>query len=291
MVLRPVEAALSGLSAVFSSFMTNTWIVASVVAVVVGAVGFFTVLRGSAFAAHAIPQGAFAGAAGAVLLGTSTLLGLGVFAVAGALGIGWLGRRARRDVATALGFVLMLAVGALLLSMSQGYEPEIDALLFGQVLGVGSYEVLPTAALGLASVLALILLYRPLLLASVLPDLAGSRGVSTLRTEIAFLVVVGLATAMTVPVVGASLMFSLMIAPAGAARSLTDRPGRALLCSSAISLAVVWASIAGSYASNWPVGFFVGTIGVVVYGLSRAAAARRHRGLQPGAPQLAERSA
>ncbi len=271
--------------------MTNTWLVASMVAVVVGAVGFFTVLRGSAFAAHAIPQGAFAGAAGAVLVGTSTLLGLGVFAVAGALGIGWLGRRARRDVATALGFVLMLAVGALLLSLSQGYEPEIDALLFGQVLGVGSYQVLPTAVLGLVSLVALLVLYRPLVLAAVLPELAESRGVAVASTEIAFLVVVGLATAMTVPVVGASLMFSLMIAPAGAARSLTDRPARALVYSSTISLAVVWASIAGSYASNWPVGFFVGAIGVVVYGLSRVAAARRHRALWPGSGQLPARSA
>src|ERR1700691_2221766 len=97
----------------FSGFMVNTWAVATIVAVVAGAVGFFIVLRGAAFVADAVPQGAFAGAAGASLLGISTLAGVAVFALAGALGIGWLGRRGRRDVATALTLVLMLGVGAL----------------------------------------------------------------------------------------------------------------------------------------------------------------------------------
>src|SRR5436309_3565612 len=86
----------------FSGFMADTWTVATIVAVVAGVVGFFVVLRGSAFVADALPTGAFAGAAGASLIGVSTLAGLGVFSLAGALGIGWLGRRARHDVATAL---------------------------------------------------------------------------------------------------------------------------------------------------------------------------------------------
>ncbi|MBO0886439.1 MAG: metal ABC transporter permease, partial [Acidimicrobiales bacterium] len=83
----------------FSSFMMNAWEAATIVAIIAGVVGFFTVLRGASFAAHALPNGAFAGAAGASLIGVSTLLGLGVFSVAGALLIGALGRRARHDVA------------------------------------------------------------------------------------------------------------------------------------------------------------------------------------------------
>ncbi|HLL93236.1 MAG TPA: metal ABC transporter permease, partial [Solirubrobacteraceae bacterium] len=90
----------------FSGFMVNAWTVGSIVAVVAGLVGFFTVLRGSAFVAHAIPHGSFGGAAGAVLIGANTILGLGIFAVGGALGIGWLSRRGRHDVATALALVL-----------------------------------------------------------------------------------------------------------------------------------------------------------------------------------------
>jgi len=86
----------------FAGFMMNTWAVATIVAPVAGIVGFFVVLRGSAFPAHAIPKGAFAGAAGASLLGISTLAGLAAFSLVGALGIGALGRRGRSDVATAL---------------------------------------------------------------------------------------------------------------------------------------------------------------------------------------------
>jgi len=81
----------------FSGFMASTWAVATIVAVVAGVVGFFIVLRGSAFVADAVPQGAFAGAAGASLLGINTLIGLAVASLAGALGIGWLGRHGRRD--------------------------------------------------------------------------------------------------------------------------------------------------------------------------------------------------
>ena len=132
----------------FSGFMTNTWIVATIVAVIAGVVGFFVVLRGSAFPAHAIPNGAFAGAAGAALLGINALVGLGAFAVLAALGIGWLGRRGRHDVVTALALVMMLALGAAFLSRTTEYSPEIFALLFGEVLGVSTTEILPVAVLG-----------------------------------------------------------------------------------------------------------------------------------------------
>jgi zinc/manganese transport system permease protein len=133
----------------FAGFMINTWAVATIVAPVAGVVGFFVVLRGSAFPAHAIPTGAFAGAADAALLGISTLLGLAVCSLLGALGIGILGRRqGRHDVATALTLVMMLALGAAFLSRTTEYEPEIYPPLFGKVLGVSSTELLPVAAPG-----------------------------------------------------------------------------------------------------------------------------------------------
>src|SRR5665213_1176610 len=116
--------------------MMNTWTTATIVAVVGGVVGFFVVLRGSAFPAHAIPNGAFAGAAGANLIGVNPLVGLGAFSLLAALGIGTLGRRSRPDVATALALVLMLALGAAFLSRSTQYEPQIYSLLFGEILGV-----------------------------------------------------------------------------------------------------------------------------------------------------------
>jgi zinc/manganese transport system permease protein len=259
----------------FAAFMMNTWAVATIVAPVAGVVGFFVVLRGSAFPAHAIPKGAFAGAAGAALLGISTLLGLAVFSLLGALGIGALGRRTRHDVATALALVMMLALGAAFLSRTTEYEPEIYSLLFGEVLGVSSTELLPVAALGAVCIAAVIFLYRPLMLSSAVPDIAEAKGVRGQRIEICFLIVVALATAMTVPVVGALLIFSLMIGPPAAARSFTSRPVLAMALSVVIALVTVWAAIAASYLYNWPIGFFVGALGAVAYGVGRAWAAWR----------------
>jgi len=267
----------------FAGFMINAWTVATIVAVIAGVVGFFVVLRGSAFPAHAIPNGAFAGAAGASLVGVSTLAGLGVFAVLAALGIGALGRRGRHDVVTALALVVMLALGALFLSQTTEYEPQIFSLLFGEVLGVASNEILPVAALGVVCIAAVVILYRPLVLSSVVPDIGEAQGVSSQRMEMAFLVVVALATAMTVPVVGALLIFSLMIGPPAAARSFTNRPPVAILLSVAIALVTVWAAIAVSFVTDWPIGFFVGVLGALSYGVGRAWAAwRRTRTVRPG---------
>ncbi len=261
----------------FSGFMAGTWEAASIVAVVAGVVGFFVVLRGAAFVADAVPQGAFTGAAAASLLGINTLIGVAAAALAGALGIGWLGRRGQRDVATALALVVMLGLGALFLSFSTEYAPEIYSLLFGEVLGVSTTEIAPVAILGALSIAAVLALFRPLLLTSLMPELAEARGIRAGRVELAFLVIVAVATSMALPVVGALLIFSLMIGPPAAARSLTSRPLPALLASVLIALAVVWASIAAAYDTNWPVGFFVGTLGAACYAAGRGWAALRRR--------------
>lgn len=253
----------------FSSFMVNAWEVSGIVAVVAGVVGFFTVLRGSAFAAHAIPNGAFAGAAGAILVGASTLLGLGVFALAGAMAIGLLGRRGRHDVATALALVSMLGLGALFLSFSDQYGSEVYTLLFGEILGIASNELAPTAILGALCMLAIAVLYRPLMLSSVLPDVGESRGVSPFAIEMLFLAVLALAAAMTVPVVGTLLFFSLAIGAPAAARSFTDRPLVAMALSAAIALLIVWLAIGASYQTDYPVGFFVGAGSAACYTFGR----------------------
>jgi zinc/manganese transport system permease protein len=258
--------------------MTNAWIVATIVAPVAGVVGFFVVLRGAAFPAHAIPNSAFAGAAAANVFGFSALLGLGAFAAAAAFGIATLGRRGRNDVVTALILVLGLAIGAVFLSSSSEYEPQLYSLLFGEVLGVSTAELWPVAALALGCIVATLLLYRPLLLASTVPDIAEARGVSRYGMELAFLLVLAAATAMTVPVVGALLIFSLMIGPPAAARAFTDRPPLAIVLSVCIALVTVWVAIASSYQTNWPIGFFVGAFGAFDYGVGRVwAAGKRSR--------------
>jgi zinc/manganese transport system permease protein len=271
----------------FAGFMINAWTVGTIVAIVAGLVGFFVVLRGSAFAAHAIPNGSFAGAAGAALIGINTLIGLGVFSVLGAVGIGVLSRRGRHDAVTALTLVLMLAIGALFLSLSVEYAPEVYSLLFGEVLGISSNQVLPTALLAAVCVIAIAVLYRPLLLSSALPDIGQARGISSDRMQMLFLIVVALTTTMTVPVVGTLLIFSLMIGAPAAARSFTNRPGRAICLSVGLALATIWAAIALSYHTNYPIGFFVGTISALSYTAGRIwAAIRQHSRRQPRIPGI-----
>jgi zinc/manganese transport system permease protein len=276
----------------FSGFMVNAWTIASIVAVVAGLVGFFVVLRGSAFVAHAIPNGSLAGAAGASLIGVNTVVGFGVFALLGALGIGVLGRRGRHDVATALALVMMLGLGALFVGLNSEYGPEIYSLLFGEILGVSVSQLTPTIALAIVCVIATIGLYRPLMLASLLPDVAQARGVSTYGIGLAFLALVALATTMTVPVVGTLLVFALMVGPPAAARSFTDNPVQAMVLSVAIALAVVWSAIALAYQTDYPVGFFVGTLSAAAYAVGRGWAAwRRHARIRwapdPRSPQIA----
>ncbi len=264
--------------------MVNAWEVASIAAVVAGVVGFFTVLRGSAFAAHAVPNGSFAGAAGAVLLGISPLVGLGVFSLLAAVGIAWLGRRGRHDAVTALVLVVMLALGSLFLSFTSEYASEVYTLLFGEVLGIANNQVAPTAALAFVCVAAVALLYRPLLLSSVISEVGEARGVSAFRMELCFLLVLALASTMTVPVVGTLLVFSLMIGAPAAARSFTGRPLVAMGLSVAIARVTGWCAIAAAYKTNYPVGFFVGGISAGAYALGRGWAAWR-RGRLSRAPR------
>ncbi|APA89943.1 metal ABC transporter permease (plasmid) [Paraburkholderia sprentiae WSM5005] len=269
----------------FSSFMINTWIVATIVAAVAGCVGFFVVVRGATFAAHTLPLGAFPGAAAASLIGVNPLFGLIAFSVIGVIGISQLSRRGRSEVATALCLVTLLGLGVLFLSMTSEYSQEVYALLFGEVLGVSNSDLAPIAIMSVVSVALIALLFRPLLVTAVSPELGGARGVSSKRIELWFLAILALSTSVALPVVGALLVFSLMVGPASAARSLSDRPVVAMSLSVGISLVTVWAAIVLSYESNWPVGFFVGAFGAISYALGRLVAGA---GGPRGLPKVAE---
>ncbi len=265
------------LSGLFSGFMVGTWLQASVMAVVAGAVGFFVVLRGSSFAAHAIPQGAFTGAAGAALIGANTLVGVGTFSLLGVVAIARWGRRGQHDVVTALCLVTLLGIGSLFLSMSTEYSEQTFSLLFGEPLAVSSSDLLPTALLGAGCIAMVVVLFRSLMLSSIAPELAAARGIRPARVELLFLLAVGVATTMALPVVGALLVFSLMIGPPATARFVTDRPARAMVVSGVLGLITVWVSITASFWSNWPIGFFVGTLAVVWYVTGRCLARWRRK--------------
>ena len=261
----------------FAPYLMNAWITATIVALMAGTIGFFVVLRGNTFEAHTLPLGAFPGAAAATLLGLDPLIGLLAFSLAAVGGIALLARRDDRQVATALALVLLLGLGALLLSLTRAYAPAVFALLFGELLGVGAGTILPMALIGALSIGTTLALFRPLLLDTLAPELAaGATAVGGRRLLRAlFLLDLAVVAAAALPVVGALLVFTLMVGPPAAARALTNRPLVAMTLSAALALATVWLSLALSFWTDWPIGFFVGMLGVVCYAAGRVAKTAR----------------
>lgn len=246
-------------------FMIHAWIAASAVAVTSALVGFFVNLRGSTFAAHAVPRAAFAGAAAAFLVGTSTLLGLGVCALAMALALGTLDRGGEHGTLTALLLVAALGLGDLLLTVGQAYQNAVYALLFGQIVGVSASQVAQILVLSLVVLAGFAAVYRPLLMFTAVPEAAAARGVAPVAMRVAVMALVALTAALTVPVVGALLSFSLMVVPAAAAGRVARRPVSALALSVAISLLVVWTALVVAYDTGLPVGFVVTALGTLAY--------------------------
>ena len=199
------------------------------------------------------------------LIGVDEIFGLLLFSLLGVVSITLIGRKERREVATALTLVVLLGFGALCLSMTSQYSSEVYALLFGQVLGVGNSEIVPALAIGVVVISLTAVWFRPLLISSISAELAQARGVSSARTEFWFLTLVALSTAADLPVVGALLVFSLMVGPAALARTITDRPFLAMISSAALAVVLVWVAIALSYQTDWPIGFFVGVFAAIAY--------------------------
>jgi zinc/manganese transport system permease protein len=242
----------------------------AIVAILAAFVGYFVILRGAAFATHALSQVGFAGAAAAVFLGIEPIVGLIAFALLGALGLGVLSTRSRSsDVTTALVLVFALGTGALFLNLAHGYASNVFGLLFGTIVGVDSAQVGVTAIATVVALGALGAIARPLLFATVARDAARAAGVKVNSLDIAFLAIVALAAAVIVPIVGTLLVFSLTLGPAAAAAHLATRPATTIALAIALGLVAVVASVALAYETDWPVGFFIASIAFAEYVAAR----------------------
>ena len=263
-------------SGLYEPYLQNALAGGILVALLAAFVGYFVILRGAAFATHALSQIGFAGAAGAVWLGLEPIVGLIGFSLLGALGLGALSNRSRSsDVTTALVLVSALGTGALFLALQPNYASNVFALLFGTIVGVDRTQVALTA---LATVIALgtiLTIARPLSFATVARDAARAAGVPVIALDFAFLIVVALAAAVTVPIVGTLLVFSLTLGPAAAAARLSIRPATTIALAAGFGIVAVVAGIALAYETAWPVGFFISAITVVEYGVARIVT--RHR--------------
>ena len=257
-------------------FMQNALLAGTLVAILAGAAGYFVVLRGQSFAAHMLSQVGFPGAAAGVLLHVSPVLGLIVFCVAAALGIGSIGRNpdaGNRRESAAVGSILAfsLGLGLLFFRLYAGSAQGIYGFLFGTILGISDRDVEVTLAVFVLSLVALAAIGRPLVFASVDPGVAEARGVRVRLLSIAFLVLVALSIAITVQIVGTLLIFALLVAPGASALQLTARPSRGLLLSIVFSLAFTWLGLSIAYFTDYPVGFYITSLAFASYVLIRAA--------------------
>jgi len=249
-------------------FMRNAFAAATIVAIVSGSIGYFLVLRGETFAGHALAHVGFPGATGAALIGISPFAGLIVFTLAAGVGISLIGEKAQRDVAIGLVLTLSLGLGLLSLHFYTAYAGAATNLLFGNVLGISQQTVWILVGLAVVTLAALAVISRPLLFASLQPELAEARGVPTNRLAAAFMLVVALATAQATQVVGVLLVFALMVAPAATALRLSRRFSVGFALSIALAVGIAWISLLLAYATDWPTSFWITALGGAAYGAS-----------------------
>jgi zinc/manganese transport system permease protein len=251
-------------------FMRNAFAAAGVAAVVSGLVGYFLVLRGQTFAGHALGHIGFAGATGAVLIGVASLWGLLAFTVAAGIVMGLMGDRiSGRDVAIGVVLALALGFGLLFLHYYTAFAAQATALLFGNVLAVDGSMIATLIGLGVITLAALAAIMRPLIFASLQPELAEAKGVPLRFVSTAFLAIVALAVSESAQIVGILLVFSLMVGPPAAAQRLVTGLWTGMAVSAGLALVEAWLGIAIAYRTDWPVSFCIAVLSALGYFATR----------------------
>jgi zinc/manganese transport system permease protein len=254
--------------------MTNAFAAGTIVAVTAAAIGWFMTLRKQTFVGHTLAVISFPGAAAATLAGLPAIAGYFAFSTLGALALGRTGRArvgSRSHESALIGTVqaFALGLGYLFVSLYHGLLDNVTALLFGTFLGITDDQVLTLLAVAVVALTVLALIARPLLFASLDPEVAVTRGVPVRRLSLAFLLLLGLAVAETSQITGALLVFALLVTPAAIAQTLTTRPSESLTLSIGIALCVTWLGLAIAYYTPYPVGFWVTSLSFGLFVLAR----------------------
>jgi zinc/manganese transport system permease protein len=206
-------------------FAQHALLAAALVAVACGLIGPFVITRSMAFAVHGTSELAFTGAAAGLLLANNAVAGALVGAVVVGGLIGAMGVREReRDSSIGVILAAGMGLGVLLLSFYHGFATEATNILFGDIFGVSSGQLLLLGVIALGVTVAMTVLYRPLLFASVDPEVAVARGVPVRLLGIVFLFILAFTVTEAAQVVGTLLVLSLAITPAAAAHRLADSP-------------------------------------------------------------------
>jgi zinc/manganese transport system permease protein len=251
-------------------FMRNAFAAAGVAALVSGFVGYFLVLRGQTFAGHALGHIGFAGATGAVLIGLAPIWGLVGFTVAAGIGMGLMGERiSGRDVAIGVVLALALGFGLLFLHYYTAFAAQATALLFGNVLAVDGAMIAMLVILGAITLAGLATIMRPLMFATLQPELAEAKGVPLRFVSTAFLAIVALAVSESAQIVGILLVFTLMVGPPATAQRLASGLWSGIALSGVLALAEAWLGITVAYYTDWPVSFCIAALSALGYFVTR----------------------
>jgi zinc/manganese transport system permease protein len=266
----------------------NSLIAGVALGMVAGVVSVFVMMRDLPFAVHGISELSFAGAAGALLLGVNVVAGSLTGSLIAAVLIGVLGVRAR-DRNSVIGVLMPfgLGLGVLFLSLHQGRSANKFGLLTGQIVAVDSPALGWLLGISAVVLVAVLVMWRPLMFASLDPDVAAARGVPTRLLAPLFMLVLGLAVAMSVQVVGALLVLSVMCTPAAAAFRVTASPGRAMVLSVVFATVSVVGGILLALGGSIPISPYVTTIAFVFYLGCRAVDATSRRRGRRAAPHEA----
>jgi zinc/manganese transport system permease protein len=270
-------------------------VIGGAAAIVSGVVGVFIVIRGQSFAGHSLADVSSAGGAASFLFGINPLLGFLVMGVLAATSMGLIrvDRASERDLVAGVVTGAGLGLAALLLFLDVTSSSTTGAavtVMFGSMFAIPASIVPVAVVVGAGALLAVGVLYRPLLLSSLDPDLAAVRGVPVRLIGLLHLIVVALAVALSAITVGAILATALLIGPAAIALRLAKRPGLAIVLAAAIGVVVTWGGILVAYDSyqwtggqGWPVSFCI----VALIFLTYLATARAGLGQAARAPRTA----
>lgn len=259
-----------------SPFMRTAFIAGVLVAVASGLVGYFVIVRGSMFASHALAHIGFPGATGAALVGAPVFAGLVAFTVVGAVAIGLLGKRATdREVATGTVLAFATALGVLFSSLASTNTSTVTNILFGNLLAIPPAQLVVFAVFLALLAAALLVIFRPLLFASIDPAVAEAKGVPVKGLGMAFMILLALVVSMAVTVVGVLLIFALLVTPAAAALRFTVRPGWVIFWSATIGVVSVAVGLVIAAMINLPPSFFIVAVVFVIWLVS--AGMRRER--------------
>ncbi|WP_432562457.1 metal ABC transporter permease [Kineococcus sp. SYSU DK003] len=251
-----------------------------------GLVGVFIVARDLPFAVHGIAELSFAGAAFALLIGVNVVVGSLFGSVLAAVLFGVLGSRAREHN-SAIGVLMPfgLGLGVLFLALYEGRAANKFGLLTGQIVAVDNPQLVSLAVLAAIVLVALLVMWRPLLFASLDPDVAAARGVPVRALSPLFMLVLGLAVAMSVQVVGALLVLALLVTPAAAATRVSHSPFVVPLLSVAFALTAMVGGMLLALGSSVPISPYVTTVSFTIYLVCRLVARWRRPPARPEAPR------